>query len=166
MITRLDFRWLLAAALVTGLTGGALWPPPPTPTVSDHEAAWSLPPVGDLQRHVTQDYAVVFNDMPWNVDDRASAAETAVIRWRLAGIITDTVPLILVMTPEQPGTTLRVHLGQSLPDGSILDAIENDRAMIRRGECITTWHLFHPQPIAASDACHAADESHLQGAFP
>jgi len=166
MITRLDFRWLLAGALVTGLTGGALWPQPPTPAVSDHEAAWSLPPVSDLQRHVVQDYTVASRGMPWKANDRTNAPETAAIRWRLAGIITDKVPLILVMTPEQPGTALRVHLGESLPDDSVLDSIENDHAMVRRGECITTWHLFHPQPIATSDACHAADESQLEGAFP
>jgi len=168
IMNRRRIHWLLTGALVAGIMGGVLWPPPSAPEVGNHEAAWALPPVNDLQRHVAQDYAAVSRDMPWSASGSVGDTEDkAATRWRLAGIITDAAPLILVMTPEQPGTALRVHIGEPLPDESVLDAIENDQALIRRGECITTWHLFHPQPMATSDACQEQQaETSLQGTSP
>jgi len=167
-ISRRRIYWLLAGALLVGMVAGGLWSPSSTLEVGHHEAAWSLPPVNDLQRHVAQDYAAVIRDMPWVASGGVGDAEDkAAIRWRLAGIITDAAPLILVMTPEQPTTVLRVQIGDPLPDESVLDAIEHDQALVRRGECITTWRLFRPQPIAASDACQAQDvETPVQGTSP
>jgi len=167
MMSRRRIGWLLAGALVLGITGGALWPSPPAPELGEHETPWTLPPVADLQRHVAQDHAAIIRDMPWNVGaSRADEAESATVRWRLAGIIREQTPLILVITPEQPGRAQRVHLGEPLPDESVLETIEHDQALVRRGECITTWHLFHPQPIATSDACQSDAETPVQGTSP
>jgi len=157
---------LLAGALVVGIVAGMLWPLPPAAELGDHEIQWSLPPVNDLQRHVPQDHAAVVRDMSWNLGGADSQNEgKAAIRWRLAGIIREQAPLILVMTPEQPNRAQRVHLGEPLPDESVLDAIEHERALVRRGDCITTWRLFHPQPVASSDACQEAETS-TQGTSP
>jgi len=167
MISRRRIGWLLAGALALGITGGVLWPSPPAPELGEHEIPWSLPPVADLQRHVPQDHATIIRDMPWNVGASSTdEAESATARWRLAGIIREQTPLILVITPEQPGRAQRVHLGEPLPDESVLEAIEHDQALVRRGECITTWHLFHPQPIATSDACQGDAEIPVQGTSP
>jgi len=166
IMNRRRLSGLLTGALVVGIVSGTLRPLPPAPEVGDREVAWTLPPVHDLQRHIAQDYAAVVSNMPWDTGGGdAGAAVVTATRWRLAGIITEKSPLILVMTPEQPDAIMRVHIGESLPDESVLDAVENDQALIRRGECITTWHLFHPQPIATSEACQAT-ETPPQGTPP
>jgi len=165
MITRGQLQWWLLGALLTGLIGGALWPLPPAPDVSDQDAPWSLPPVGDLQRHAPQDLDTLIRNLPWNTGDAMMDADTAATRWRLVGIIREREPLILVQMPDQPSQVQRIHIGEPLPDDSVLDAVENDQARVRRGECVTTWHLFHPQPIATSAACQAEEEP-LQGTSP
>jgi len=166
MIARRQLQWWLLGALLTGLIGGTFWPLPPAPDLSDQDTPWSLPLVGELQRHAPQDLDTVIRDMPWNtgtaaVDDTQASAT----RWRLVGIIREQHPLILVQVPAQPGQVQRIHIGEPLPDDSVLDAVENDQALIRQGECVTTWHLFHPQPIATSAACQA-EEAPLQGTSP
>jgi len=164
MIARRQVQWWLAGALLAGLLGGGLWPLPPAPEVSDREAPWSLPLVGDLQRHAPQDLDTLIRNLPWN-SGAAEADAQADTRWRLVGIIREQQPLILVQVPDQPNQVQRIHIGEPLPDDSVLDAVENDQALIRQGECVTTWHLFHPQPIATSAACQAAEEP-LQGTPP
>jgi len=158
MMAARHLKWLLTGALVAGIAGGALWPPPPVADSQDADTPWALPPVNDLQRHVPQDLATVIRDLPWNAGGATPEVDAAATRWRLAGIVSEQQqPLILVVMSDQPGQVQRIHPGEPLPDDSVLDAVEHDRALIRRGECVTTWRLFHPQPIATSDACQQAE---------
>jgi len=149
-------HWLLlAAALALGIAGGALWPPPPPPELEPQTGEWNLPEPTSLTRHVNQDLIEVHRLLHW---DGARAAEQdneqdkAV--WRLAGIVRAPDSAVLIITQEQPGEAQRFVVGDVLPDGSVLIAVNRDSIQNQRGACTRTWQLFSAQPVEQSEGCH------------
>lgn len=144
--------WLyLAGAAALGILGGAAWPPPPLPKMIDSANAWSLPPADSIARHVPQDMAAVTNNMRWNGSSGGMPGDNS--SWRLAGTVNEAGPAILVMTKDNPAKAQRFAIGERLPDGSILQSVDGDRALTRRDNCITTYQLFHAEAVERSDGC-------------
>lgn len=147
----LRHRLYLAGAVMTGIAIGAAWPPPPLPKTSDSASTWSLPKAADIARHSPQDLATATSDMRWNGDAGSLMGEGST--WRLAGIVHDNRPAILVMTTDSNSKAQRVAINETLPDGSILQSIGNDRASTKHDDCIKTYQLFQAQPVDKSDGC-------------
>ena len=144
---------VLAAATVVGVAAGAAWPPPPLSKLTAGDDGWSLPSAADILRHVPQDMAAVTNGMRWKGDAGSGEASGEKTTWRLAGIVNEAGPAILVMTPDKPGQAQRIEIGGSLPDGSLLLTAGGDQASTKRDACITTYQLFHAQPVEKSNGC-------------
>lgn len=144
---------LLGTALVVGLGAGAAWPPPPLPKLAADTDDWSLPGAADTTRHSPQDMATVTSALRWKGD--IGGASTSA--WRLAGIINDGGPAILVMTPDTPDKAQRFVVGATLPDGSVLESARGDRATTKRDACSTTYQLFQTQAVARSGECEEAE---------
>lgn len=148
--------WIyLAGLLALGIVAGAAWPPPPLPKAQTGTNTWSLPPAKSIARHVPQDMATLTNGMRWNADAGGMPGEKSA--WRLAGTLDETGPAILVMTPDSPAKALRIAVGERLPDGSILQTVDGDRAVTERDNCITTYQLFHAEAVDSSDGCAGPD---------
>ncbi|WP_433853554.1 hypothetical protein [Stenotrophomonas nitritireducens] len=144
---------LLGAALLVGLGAGAAWPPPPLPKLAANGDEWSLPSAADAARHSPQDMAAVTSGLRWRGDASGAASSS----WRLAGIVNDGGPAILVMTPDAPGKAQRFAVGATLPDGSVLESARGDRATTRRDACNTTYQLFQAQAVDRSGECEEAE---------
>lgn len=146
--------WIvLAAATAVGAAVGAAWPPPPLPKLTEGGDGWSLPSATDIMRHVPQDMAAVTNDMRWKGDAGSGGGAGEKTTWRLAGIVNEAGPAILVMTPDKPGEAQRIEIGAPLPDGSLLLTVGSDQASTKRDTCITTYQLFQAQPVGKSGEC-------------
>lgn len=144
--------WLyMVGALALGILAGAAWPPPPLPKLDTRANAWSLPPAEDMLRHVPQDMGALASGIRWLGDAGGISGEASA--WRLAGIVHDAGPAILVMTAESPDKAQRVAIGGRLPDGTILQSVDGDRAFTRRDNCITSYQLFHATLVDKSDGC-------------
>lgn len=150
MIT-LRYRLYLAGVVTTGIVGGAAWPPPPLPKAVDDTSAWSLPAAADIARHIPQDLAAVTSHMRWNGDAGSLPGEKSA--WRLAGIVHDNDPAILVMTPDSTDKAQRVAVNGALPDGSVLQSVDGDQAFTKHDSCITTYQLFQAEAVARSNGC-------------
>ena len=150
--------WLyLGGALALGIIAGAAWPPPPLPKLNERVNEWSLPPAQDLLRHVPQDMAALTSGVRWLGDAGGTSGETSV--WRLAGIVHDAGPAILVMSADSPDKAQRVGIGGRLPDGSVLQSVEGDRAFTSRDNCIKSYQLFQAKVVAKSDGCEEPETS-------
>lgn len=158
MILRRHKLWMGAlAALAIGLIAGAAWPPPPLPKLAASADNWSLPAATDLARHVPQDMAAVTANLRWKGDVGGTPDERT--SWRLAGIVHEAGPAILVMTPDSKDKAQRIEIGGTLPDGSVLQSVQADRAATRRDNCITTYQLFQAQPVDRSSGCEEPEAS-------
>ncbi|MQP77359.1 hypothetical protein CQ393_15880 [Stenotrophomonas sp. MYb238] len=148
-------QWLLAAALVVGLAAGAAWPPPPLPKLAANGDEWGLPSATDVARYFPQDMAAVTSGLRWKGEVGGAAGARSA--WRLAGIVNDAGPAVLVMTPDDQGKVQRVAIGETLPDGSVLQSARGDRATTRRDACITTYQLFQAQAVDISGECEETE---------
>lgn len=151
----LRYRLYLVGAITAGIVGGFAWPPPPLPKAMDDTSIWTLPAATDIARHVPQDLATVTSDMRWNGEAGSLLGEKSA--WRLAGIIQDNGPAILVMTPDSNDKAQRVAIGGALPDGSVLQSVEGDQAFTKNDSCITTYQLFQADAVARSNGCEELD---------
>ncbi len=156
MIARRSMLYL-GGALTLGIITGAAWPPPPLPKLNDRANEWSLPPAQDLLRHVPQDMAALTRGVRWLGDAGGISGEKS--SWRLAGIVHDSGPAILVMAPDSPGKAQRVAIGGTLPDGSVLQSVDGDRAFTRRDNCIKTYQLFQAKVVGQSEGCEEPEVS-------
>lgn len=143
------------AALTVGIIAGAAWPPPPLSKAAANANQWSIPSTTDIARHNPADMATIASSMRWNGDTGMGPQEKS--KWRLAGIVNDEGPAILVITTESDSTAKRVIPGETLPDGSLLESVESDRATTRLDACLTTYQLFQSQPIARSGDCEGTE---------
>ena len=154
MTARHHWFWL-AGIFATGVTAGAIWPPPPLPKLVETGDGWSLPSTMDIARHSPQDMAAVTSGLRWKGDAGGLAGERSA--WRLAGIVNDAGPAILVMTPGISDKAQRIGIGEALPDGSLLNSVQDDRATTKHGTCITTYQLFQAQAVDKSGECEEMD---------
>ena len=169
-------HWLyLASAGVAGLVIGAAWPPPPLHKLKEQGNEWSLPTTADIARHVPQDMSAVTSGLRWKGETGGEGGD-----WRLAGVVHDPGPAILLMPStsaagprpraaarrgDRPPATdsagsdatrpdvMRIAVGDALPDGSVLQLVDGDKAVTKRDACITTYQLFQTQPIDTSAGC-------------
>jgi len=147
-------HWLLpGAALALGIAGGALWPlPQPTQALAD-DTDWHLPAAATLARHVPQDMSDVTRLLRWDGAGTVEPEQDPASVWRLAGIVYEPEAAVLLITREQPKQAQRFALGDVLPDGSVLIAVDGERVQNQRGDCTSTWQLFHSQPVEQSRGC-------------
>ena len=151
-------HWLgLVLLAIAGLAGGAAWPPPPLPKLAASHDEWSLPAAADTARHSPQDMATVTSSLRWKGDVGGTPSERSA--WRLAGVVNENGPAILVMTPDQPGKVQRIEIGGTLPDGSLLHSADGDQATTKRDTCITTYQLFQAQAVDQSAGCEEPEAS-------
>lgn len=149
---------LLAAALLAGIATGAAWPPPALPKIQQGEAAWSLPAAHDLLRHVPQDLTTVTSNMRWRGEAGSATNENAT--WRLAGIVNKDGPAILIaMLSSKSSEIKRIAIGEALPDGSQLEAVDGDLVTTKRDSCRTTYQLYLSEAVDQSADCKAPDAS-------
>lgn len=149
MIARRHWPYLAGAA-VLGIVAGAAWPPPALPRMDNTANEWALPPAESIARHIPQDMAAVTKSMRWNGSSGGMSGDGT---WRLAGTVNEAGPAILVMTKDSPAKAQRFSIGDRLPDGSVLQSVEGDRAITRRDNCTTTYQLFHAEAVDRSDGC-------------
>lgn len=149
-MTRQGYSLAAALALAIGLLGGAAWPPPPLPKVKVGEAPWSLPSTKDLQRHVPQDMAEVTAHLRWKGGPSTANGQTA---WRLAGITQNGIAAILVAATNSPGEIKRIAVGESLPDGGILQSVHGDLATVKRDGCTMSYKPFILEAVEKSAGC-------------
>lgn len=160
-MTPRHYGMLFAAVLTAGVIVGAAWPPPPLPKIKQNAAPWSLPEASDLLRHVPQDLAAVISNLHW----KGSSPNGEQSAWRLAGIVTKDGPVILVMTSNKPDELTRVAIGAALPDGSLLQSIQGDKAITKRDNCLTTYQLYQAEAVNKSSGCDGPDAP-VQGTQP
>ena len=142
---------LAAAALAIGIA----WPPPPVPARSAADEQWSLPEEAALTRFAAPEFSEATRKLRWSADraGQAGAGADGALPWRLAGIAADGHSVALLMTLGKDATAHRLAIGDALPDGSRLAAIEGDTITIEQGGCRLVYQLYHSQPVRATGEC-------------
>lgn len=147
---------IAAAGAVIGTLAGAAWPPPPIPRDQLQEPAWNLPSSEYVARFSANDYESA-TTIRWTGQASASAEAAEATDWGLAGILATPEPLILVTRTGQAAQHVRI--GETLPDGSTLLMVEDDKITTRSGPCERVYQLHRRQAVDVSEGCTAADGS-------
>jgi hypothetical protein len=144
--------WTVAAAGVVAFVAW-LWlkPPPPLPVAEPRPPARvALPPVPASAPDPALALAELSSSTLWGprtprVDAAAAAASAAAEpAWFLAGVYGQAGQRVVVVRFDgQARPALQLRVGQRLPDGARIDAIEIDRVQVRpasaRGRPRTLW---------------------------
>lgn len=159
MMTRRHLLYLICA-LAAGLTIGVAWPPASSTQSKISKSKWSLPGPDTITRHNPRDMAAVTATVTWGNDSKAGGDKIAAPgSWRLVGILRDSGLTALIMPANATTEATRVAIGESLPDGSKLVAIEGDTVSTEHDSCRTTYQMFLPAPLSQSDGCAQTDVS-------
>lgn len=149
-----------ACALVAGLILGVVWPSQSASIEKSSNVEWRLPGQDTITRYKPKDLATVTADVKWGNEAVAGGEKVAAPgSWRLVGILRDAGLTALIMPPAATAEATRVAIGDTLPDGSKLIAIERDTVTTENHSCRTTYQMFLPAPVKQSDGCAQTDVS-------
>lgn len=142
--------WILVAVMLAGLAGGALTSGSVIPAGrSETEAPDAAPEAAALARTPTPNAVgalaatgfIAANGQQPAQDGTAGPPAPEV--WILRGIATGASPSAMFQTaPDAPPKSLGV--GDALPDGRKIAAIEPDRVRLESGSCRSEIRLFSP----------------------
>lgn len=119
------------------------------------EADWALPTRGMIERFDEAQYLSARRARFWGEirSPGARGAQTAAA-WTFGGIVTRPAVRVAVTTPGKPGVSW-VGPGETLPDGSVFVAANNDTVWYEKDGCRRARTLYR-KPTAESDACIGA----------
>lgn len=143
--------WAFGCCLA-GLIAGIAWPPPPIPRTSAEAGEWALPSDEALSRYSGEAFQQAQSTVRWDAKGTVSP-DSAESRWRLAGLLNDPSPVALILTGEKPSKLQRIMPGGTLPDGSRLMKIDNDKITTQQDSCELVYQLYRQAPISASATC-------------
>lgn len=138
-----------AAFALVGLLGGAMFAGAPVSTDrSGSEADWRLPEAAALRRFDPTDVTTLRNSTFWTTAATAGEAPTdGAAVWTLAGIVRNGERwLALVATPGNTLDVRRLTVGEALPDGRRIVAIDAARMQVDDGACRTDYILYALRP--------------------
>lgn len=141
---------LIVAAVVVGWADAEL----PSPTVG--AAARAPNAVRPLARaNIENDRRIIAERQPWGADQPTQAAPAAAAgaapaappgSWRFGGIMrvgdTDFVVLLVQPQPNAAFFFRYLTIGDSLPDGQVIERVAEDSVQVRKGDQTTTMRLY------------------------
>lgn len=133
----------IAVAAFLGLATGALSPlSSPSIEIATPDRDWALPDARQISRFEIADMAAV-GRLPWSYTDpkEVEMERQARVVWHLRGIVSSPERAAIVQTGTDPVMT-RVKAGEALPDGALIQAIEDNRIEIEREGCRSTIALY------------------------
>lgn len=161
MLERLRNRPRLLSALLGGLLGatlGLLRPLAPTVSMrAPAEVDWRLPPMSVISRFDDKQFAVVQQKRLFGTvapAGRAGRGGAQGRHWRLTGIILEPAPVALVLA-EGDSQVSRVAIGEALPDGSILTAVDAGGVEFQREGCQWQQRLYAAEDAVDTSRCPA-----------
>lgn len=152
---RIHLALALGAGLAIGAIGGWLRPVPELSTQANAgNGQWNLPPAEALERSSAAQFAIA-RSLRWVGAGHAAADGGP---WELRGVLPPE-GTILVQSGT-PARISRVKIGDILPDGSRLAAVERDAAVLDRDGC-RVRHPLYARPAdetLSSECANAAPE--------
>lgn len=144
----------LAATAVVVLAAVAGWFRPiakEAKTVAAADNPWRVPDASALERSSIEQFAAI-RGVRWLGDGGAGAVGTSSAQWTLRGVVGPLHAAALVQVGQDP-LIKRFEPGDTLPDGSHLDAVERNGIVIDRDGC----RLRLPLYVRAKDKTSAPD---------
>lgn len=117
------------------------------------ELRWSLPGPQALQRFRDDQYQAVRAARYWNDVAAPGRGRQAPSTWTPVAILTRPEQRLAVTVNGKPGTQW-IRIGQPLPDGATLVALDRDRLWFEKDGCRQSRPLYPGKPDAApTEAC-------------
>lgn len=161
---------LLACALAGLLLGWLATPLPQQVSSTRGTAAWVVPGPQALSRFDDKQFQALLTSPAWADVEHASQSGKAGLdsaghpvppAWSLVGIVLTPQPVALVLDTASAKVT-RLEPGSALPDGSILEKIENNGITVSRHGCPIHLALFNTAHDAGAEPCPAAGPGQRQ----
>ena len=145
--------WLGGAlGLLLGSLVGVFLPIRAPAPVRASPADWSLPSLASTRPYTEAAGASVRGAAFWGADTEAADRRRPQATWKLRAIVTRPTARIAV-TSSGKNDTVWVRMGGTLPDGSVLVALDRDTAWTQRAGCRSP-HALYPLPgDEGSDPC-------------
>lgn len=145
------------SCLAIGVLLGSVLPPPALPKSVGDKTDWQLPTGAQVARYIPEDMAAVATDVRWLGD--STSQPSANNNWRLAGILNKRGSLALILPTGEKSEPKVIAVGQNLPDGSILQAIDGDQIVIKLGDCTSTYQPFQAAAVKTFGDCQTLDKT-------
>lgn len=153
---RLRFLVVAIAGGVVGAVIGLFLPIRAADPQEAEEAAWSLPNAQALKRFRDDQYRTVRSARFWGelaMPGRRAANPQS--QWNLHAIVTRPVVQVAISTSGKPGQSW-VRIGEALPDGATLVAVNRDRIWFEKDDCRRMRALYQDKTKPDADACIGA----------
>lgn len=157
LVWKRPFLVAATAGAILGALLGALWPLPVANASGMTDDPMVLPPRSVVLRYAEEDFTSLRDGRLWASSASGQAASATVRSWRLLGVVTRPVGVALV---EVDLKSVRVPIGQPLPDGTILRSVNAVAIVFDRDNCLFERSLYSLDdvPIATPD-CPATNNA-------
>ena len=148
-----------ASGAAIGIAIGLFLPIHAAPPLRGEALQWNLPSPQAIRRFETAQYESLKTAGFWNTQAtaRGGAASTAK-SWTLKAIMTSPIAQVAVATPGK-NTQAWVRVGGSLPDGSVLAAVNRDAIWYELDGCRRVKRLYADTGRKAAGAKEDAEEA-------